>query len=92
MDFGADFTFEDAFDFDSIDSGAFEYDNISCEFSVKSVWRLWQRNRRKRQKNRISCKENIKKSCWYPYFTRPGLTCEITHDLSSSDRFGEFCQ
>ena len=34
-EFGADFTFEDAFDFDSIGSGAFEYDNISCEFSVK---------------------------------------------------------
>jgi hypothetical protein len=39
-DFVADFMFGDAFDFDSIDSGAFEYDNISCEFSVKSVWRL----------------------------------------------------
>ncbi len=50
MDFGADFTFEDAFDFNSIDSGAFEYDNISCEFSVKSVWRQRQRNRRKHRK------------------------------------------
>ncbi len=49
-DFGADFMFEDAFDFDSIDSGVFEYDNISCEFSVKSVWRQRQRNRRKRKK------------------------------------------
>ncbi len=48
MDFGADFTFEDAFDFDSIDSGAFEYDNISCEFSVERMLRQRQRNRRKR--------------------------------------------
>ncbi len=50
-DFGADFTFKDAFDFNSIDSGVFEYDNKSCEFSVESVW--WQRqcNRRKHQKN-----------------------------------------
>ncbi len=48
MDFGADFTLKDAFDFDSIDSGAFEYDNISCESSVERVLRLQQRNRRKR--------------------------------------------
>ena len=50
-DCGADFTFKDAFDFNSIDSGVFEYDNKSCEFSVESVW--WQRqcNRRKHQKN-----------------------------------------
>jgi hypothetical protein len=91
-DFGADFTFEDAFDFDSIDSGAFEYDNLSCKFSVKSVWRQRQRNRRKRQKNCVFCKENVKKSCWYQYFTRPELTREITHNLSSSNCFGEFCQ
>ncbi len=59
-DFGADFTFKDALDFNSIDSGAFECDNISCEFSVKSVWRQRQRNRRKRRKNRVFCKENVK--------------------------------
>jgi hypothetical protein len=89
-DFGADFTFEDAFDINSIDSGAFEYNNISCEFSVKSVWRQRQRNRRKRHKNRVFCKENVKKSCWYWYFTRPGLTRKITHNLSSSDCLGNF--
>jgi hypothetical protein len=34
--FGADFTYGDAFDFDSISSGgSFEYDKVSCEFSVK---------------------------------------------------------
>jgi hypothetical protein len=33
--FGADFTYGDAFDFDSIGSGSFEYDNVSCEFSVE---------------------------------------------------------
>jgi hypothetical protein len=91
-EFGADFMFEDAFDFDSIDSGAFEYNNISCEFSVKSVWRQQQCNRRKHRKNCVFCKENVKKSCWYQYFTHPGLTCEITHNLSSSDCFGEFRQ
>jgi hypothetical protein len=30
-----------------------------------------------------------KKSCWYRYFTRPGLQREITHELSNSDRYGE---
>jgi hypothetical protein len=78
MDFGADFTFKDAFDFNSIDSGAFEYDNISCESSVERMLWLRRRNRRKRQNNRVFCKENVKKSCWYRYFTRPGLTREIT--------------
>ena len=91
-EFGADFTFEDAFDFDSIGSGAFEYDNISCESSVERMLWLRRRNRRKRQNNRVFCKENVKKSCWYRYFTRPGLTREITHNLSSSDCFGEFRQ
>jgi hypothetical protein len=43
-------------------------------------------------KSCVFCKENVKKSCWYRYFTCPGLTCKITHALSSSDCFGEFCQ
>ena len=34
--FDADFTYGDAFDFASISSGgSFEYDNVSCEFSVE---------------------------------------------------------
>ena len=34
--FDADFTYGgDAFDFGSISSGSFEYDNVSCEFSVE---------------------------------------------------------
>ncbi len=37
---------------------------------------------------RISIRE--RKKIRYRYFTRPGLTQEITHELSSSDRFGEF--
>ena len=34
----------------------------------------------------------MKNSCWYRNFTRPGVTRELTHELSSSDRFGEFRQ
>jgi len=85
--FDADFTYGDSFDFDSISSGSFEYDNVSCEYSVEHRRR---RSRKKRRTNRVFCRENIKKSCWYRYFTRPGLTREITHELSSSDSYGEF--
>ena len=85
--FGVDFTYGDAFDFESISSWAFEYDNSSCEFSVEHRLR---RRRKKRRTNSVFWFENIKKSCWYGYFTRPGVTWEITHELSSSDWFGEF--
>ena len=34
-EFGVDFTYRDAFDFESISAWACEYDNVSCEFSVK---------------------------------------------------------
>jgi hypothetical protein len=88
FDFGVDFTFGDAFDFKSISSWAFEYGNVSCEFSVK---RRLRRCQKKRRTNRVFRFENVKKSCWYRYFTRPGPTREITHELSSSNGFGEFC-
>jgi hypothetical protein len=70
-DFGADFTYGDAFDFDSISSGSFEYDNVSCEFSVE---RRRRRCRKKQRTNRVFRLENINKSCWYRYFMHPRLT------------------
>ncbi len=54
------------------------------------LW-LQQCNRRKCQNNCIFCKENIKKSCWYSFFTRHRLTCKISHALSSSNYFGGIC-
>ncbi len=60
------------------------------DFVWFSVERRLRRRRKKRRTNRVFRFENIKKSCWYRYFTRPGVTREITHELSSSDRFGEF--
>ena len=33
--FDADFGYGNAFNFDSISSGSFEYNNVSCEFSVE---------------------------------------------------------
>ena len=85
--FGVDFTYGDAFDFQSISSWAFEYVNVLCEFSVE---RRLRRRQKKRRTNPVFRFENIKKSCWYRYFTRPGVTREIMHELSSSDQFGEF--
>ena len=41
------------------------------------------------EESRILIRER-KKSCWYRYFMHPGLTQEIMHELSSSDRYGEF--
>ncbi len=32
----------------------------------------------------------MKNSSWYRNFTAPGETRDLTHELSSSDRFGEF--
>ncbi len=84
-DFSADFTYGDVFDFDSISSGSFEYNIISCEFPVGG-----RRCQKKRQKNCVFWVENIKKSCWYRYFMRLGLTREITHELSNNDRYREF--
>jgi hypothetical protein len=46
VDFGAAFTFKDTFGFDSVCLGAFEYNNISCEFSAERMLQQCWRNRR----------------------------------------------
>ena len=40
--FGVNFTYGDAFDFESICSWAFEYNNVLCEFSVERRLRRCQ--------------------------------------------------
>jgi hypothetical protein len=91
VDFGADFTFEDAFDFASIGSGSFKYDNVSCEFSDECMLRLQRRiHQKKHVANRTYHFENIKRSCWCQYFTRHRRTQESMHELSSSNHFGDF--
>jgi hypothetical protein len=77
VDFGADFTFKETFDFDSVGSGSFDYDNLSWEFSDERM--LWLQRRIRQKKHAANCTyhfENIKKSCWYRYFTRRGRTQE----------------
>jgi hypothetical protein len=71
-----------------------EYDDASFSFSVESYVVVRNRNhrsRKKRRPNRQFCKKSVKKSCWYREFLRPGITSDLTHELSTSDRFGEFC-
>ena len=70
-----------------------EYDDASFSFSVESYVRVCNRKRRSRKKrrpNRQFCKKSVKESCWYREFQRPGITRDMTHELSTSDRFGEF--
>ena len=55
--FGVNFTYRDAFDFETISSWAFEYNNILCEFSVE---RRLRRRQKKRRTNRVFRFENVK--------------------------------
>jgi hypothetical protein len=40
--------------------------------------------------NRVMRIENMTKSAWYRFFLRPGMTRELSHELSVSDQFGHF--
>ncbi len=68
------------------------YDNDSCLFCAESSMRLGHHRLRHKQRspNCLYRKESILLSSWYKYFLRPGLTRDLTHELSTSDRFGEF--
>ena len=98
-DFGAVFgNFPDFFggsvtsDFEG-DSCGSSSDDWSCE-SSSDDWsghrRRQRRQRRHRRSNRLFRVESVKNSSWYRNFTAPGETRDLTHELSSSDRFGEF--
>jgi hypothetical protein len=95
VDFGEVFRFDAPFNFDDFSegNGSFgSYDNDSCLFSVESsVWlRCRCRRRKRRSPNRLYRKESVLLSSWYKNFLQPGLTRDLTHELSTSDRFGEF--
>ena len=103
IDFGEEFRFDDAFNFDDFGEGYGvvatgsspsygSYDNDSCSYSVENSVRLSRRRRLRKQRspNRLYRKESVLLSSWYKYFLRPGLTRDLTHELSTSDRFGEF--
>ena len=90
-DFGGGFRFDQPFGASS-PYGA--YDNDSCSFSDESSVSLRRRRRRRtrkpRSRNRYYRKESVLNSSWYRSFLRPGMTRDLTHELSASDRFGEF--
>jgi hypothetical protein len=35
-------------------------------------------------------KKSAKQSCWYKNVLRPGITCDLTHELSTTDWYGKF--
>ncbi len=73
------------------------YNDVSCLLSIESHVRLWHRRRhwkkrqKKRRPNRLYCKDSVMLSSWYRNFLWPGLTRDLTHELPSSDGYGEFC-
>jgi hypothetical protein len=73
------------------------YNDISCLLSIESHVRLrhrrrhWKKRRKKHRPNRLYCKDSVTLSSWYRNFLWSGLTRDLTHELSSSDCYGEFC-
>ena len=103
IDFGEGFRLDEPFNFgdsgdglsvnatgSSLSYGA--YDDASCSFSVESSVQLRRCHRRHKQRrpNRLYRKESVKLSGLYRNFLRPGMTRDLTHELSTSDRYGEF--
>ena len=105
VDFGASFGFDSNFGgaFGNFAFADFFGDSVISDFDDNSSAssfasddtsgrrrRQRHRQRRPRQPNRLWRVESVTRSCWYRNFTAPGETRELTHLLSSSDRFGEF--
>lgn len=90
-DFG-NFAFPDFFG-DSVTSD-FEDGSYASSFASDDTRGHRRRQRRRRCRprrlNQLFRVESVKKSCWYKQFTAPGKTRDLTHLLSSSDRYGEF--
>ena len=91
-DFGAMFSFDD----DNLSRhsfGSYSYDDVSISFSDEGRGARRPRHRRRmrtRRRNRHFRAASVRTSCWYINYTRPGTTRDLTHELSSGDRFGEF--
>jgi hypothetical protein len=71
-----------------------EFDDDSFTFSLESYVGVGNHRRPRRKKRRPNHqyreKSSVNKSCWFREFLRPGMTRDLTHELSASDRFGEF--
>jgi len=94
--FGADFGAMFSFDNDNLSRhsfGSYSYDDVSISFSDEGRGARRPRHRRRmrtRRRNRHFRAASVRTSCWYINYTRPGMTRDLTHELSSGDRFGEF--
>jgi hypothetical protein len=68
------------------------YNVFSCLMSIESHVQLQHRYHhwKKHLPNCLYCKDSVKLSSLYRYSLRLGLTRDLTHQLSSSDHFGEF--
>ena len=90
-DFGAVFgNFPDFFGGSVISD--FEVDSCGSSSNDRSGGhcRRLRRRRRRCRPNRLFRVESVKNSSWYRNFTAPGVTRDLTHELSSSDLFGKF--
>ena len=101
-DFGASFGFDADFgavfgNFSDFFGGSvtsdFEVDSCGSSSNDRSGGhcRRLRRRRRRCRPNRLFRVESVKNSSWYMNFTAPGVTRDLTRELSSSDRFGKFC-
>jgi len=105
-DFGGDFSASFGFDpdfggvFGNFAFADFFGGSVTSDFAVDSCGsssndrsghhRRQKRWRHHRRPNRLFRVESVRKSSWYRNFTVPGETRDLTHELSSSDCFGEF--
>jgi hypothetical protein len=88
--FGGDFNFlsaqESGFGGASFGADPLDYDGVSIDCSIEDYVSFRCRCCRCiRRTNRHFRIESVKKSCWYVQFLKPGIMCQMTHELSSSD-------
>mgnify|MGYP006168696227 CR=1 FL=1 len=101
FDFGVDFSFLPEVDFFATSTPGddeFEYDDVSCDVSFVSYVslssdpkRCRRKKRKKRSKNRTNYRASVRTSCWYINYLAPVNVRELTHELSTSDRYGKIC-
>ena len=97
FDFGfwGDFNFlsaqESGFGGASLGDDQFHYDGVLIDYSIEDYVAFRRRRRcRIHRTNHHFRIESVKKPCWYVQFLKPGITHEMMHELSSSDRYGDF--
>ena len=91
VDFSAEFdvranfaAFDPDDDMDDDRSGSMNTDSVSSPRQCRRT------RRRRRRLNRHYRIESVRTSCWYLNFLKPGQVRDMTHELSLSDRYGEF--